>query len=414
MGFACKTGDHGDMKRFWSVLLLSLPCQGAVFTLQQTASTVRERAPEIRSRLALAESRRAQADQAGSLSNPNIIVQSGRLKSGPYQGSVVDVTVMQPLPFPGKRRAAHDVMEAESRLALISGQEELLAIEHRAVLMAVRLAVLTELSHHTQERRHRFELVRKSLFARPQVSPIQQVERGLIENQLRILERGIALMESERRGLSRELGLWLGTEDELEINIPWGRAPKLESLSVWEQRILEHNLSLSRHKERKNQGEARLRQAELAAYPDFQVGLNYRQENVVPTNHFYHAQVGLTVPIFDHGQHMQQSAKAELRLEQARLEAQTRDLRAELAHAWEEADTQRKLLNTFNLALIKESEKQFHAAESEFRKGRIDATTFLSTDAQIHESVDAAFQTTLDALAASNRLRLMAGLPPET
>lgn len=385
---------------------------GTALTLAQIVEGTRERAPVIRARAAEAEAMRARTEQSSLLSNPSFMLQTGAIKSATVGGSVVDVTLMQPLPFPGKRQALRSYQEATAKLSLIEGQEEILAFEHQAAGMGARLAVLDELYKHTDERRKRFDIIRQSLVARPQVSPIQKVERSLIENQLRILERGIAIMESERRALNRELALWLGAEGDLAVAVPWGEAAPLEPLNVWQDRAIQSSPTLARAKQLKQQSEARLKTAELAAYPDFQVGVNYRQEQVQPTNHFYHAQVGLTLPIIDRGQHQRDSARAEIRVNEARAEISQKMLLNELSRAWEDASTQRQLLKTFNLKLIKESERQFHAAEDEFRKGRIDATTFLSTDAQIHESVDAAFQTTLDALMSANRLRQLVGLSP--
>lgn len=403
------------MKYFFVFLFISFSSYAAnPWTMMEVVRVTRERAPVIQARLSEAESLKAQSQQAGLLSNPSFLVQGGSIKSGSTSGSVMDLTLMQPLPFPGKRQALRDVQEASARVAKFEGQEEILALEHRAVLMAARLTVLHELARHTNERRERFDLIRKSLVSRPQVSPIQRVERSLIENQLRILERGIALMESERRSLTRELSLWLNTNEDVRLPLDWSPQGELESLGVWEERVRQQNFSLAGGLERKRQGEARLKSAELAAYPDFQVGVNYRQENLAPANHFYHAQVGITLPIFDRGQHLSESARAQVNVETARQTWREKLLMGQVAEAWETAQTQRKLLRTFNMNLITESERQFQAAESEFRKGRIDATTFLSTDAQIHESVDAAFQTTLDALAANNRLRELAGLSPES
>lgn len=405
------------MKNIFLLLICGLPLVSwgntSTLSLTQIVSTARERAPVIRARLAESEVMKARTQQSSLLSNPTFMLQAGSLKTATQSGSIVDVTVLQPLPFPGKRQALYDLQAASARLTQLEGAEEILAMEHQAANMAIRLAVLDQLYLHTEERRKRFDLIRRSISSIPAASPVQKVERALVENQLRMLERGISLMESERRALNHELGLWLGSEDDFMIPVKWGEVSALEDLKTWEERAKQTSPWLKQADERKQMNAARLRTAELAAYPDFQVGVNYRKEQVRPANHFYHGMVGITIPIFDRGQHLASVAKAEMRVDEARRDVQIRTLSIELSRAWEVANTHRQLMRTFNFNLIKESERQFHAAELEFRKGRIDATTFLSTDAQIHESVDAAFQTTLDALTASNRLRQLAGLSPE-
>lgn len=397
----------------FSFFSLSVFASTQTLSLKEIIEKTRERAPLIRSRMAEVEAMEARTKQSSLLSNPSFMLQTGAIKSGTMGGSVVDLTIMQPLPFPGKRSALQDLSRATAKLSKLEGEEEILAMEHHAVQMGIRLAVLDELFLHTKERRRNFDLVRKSLMSTPAASPVQKVERALIENQLRILERGIALMESERRTLNSELNTWIGVEGEISVPVKWGYVSQLDTLSYWKEQAQKNNPRLKQHTARMEMGEARLKTAELSRYPDFQIGVNYRKEAMQPSNNFYHAQIGITIPIFDRGQHQRSAAKAELHVEEARLSVQERILLSQLTETWEMANTHRKLLKTFNLDLIKESEKQFHAAESEFRKGRIDATTFLSTDAQIHESVDAAFQTTLDAMVASNRLRELAGLTPE-
>lgn len=399
------------MKKYFYALFFVFHSAWGASDLNSLLALTRERLPLIQAHRAEAERAEAAVSQSSTLANPSLMVQAGSLKTGTFNGDVIDLTLMQPLPWPGKREALKHAEEARSKMLLIDTQAEILQVEHLVVQTAARIAGLKEMAKHVSERRHRFEMLRKSLAARPQLSPIQQVERGLIENQLRMLERGIVMLETEQHTLERMLSIWLGQSVELKIN--WDHVPALLPREEWEAKVAEQNPTLKKISAQKSMAQAELRSAELAAYPDWQVGANYREERMAPTNHFYHAMVGITLPIFDRGQHKESMAKAEMNVLSARQEFTRQQVLAQISQAWEEAQAQTKLLKTFNHNLIKESEKRFHIAEVEFSKGRIDAPTFLATDAQIHESVDASFQTTLDALAAINRLRLMVGLSPE-
>jgi hypothetical protein len=133
--------------RIFYLLLLSLSSfASAPWAMMEVVRVTRERAPAIQARLSEAESLKAQTRQAGMLANPSLLLQGGAINSGTAAGSVMDVTLMQPLPFPGKRQALREVQDSNLRIAKLEGQEEILHLEHRAVLMAARLSVLHELS----------------------------------------------------------------------------------------------------------------------------------------------------------------------------------------------------------------------------------------------------------------------------
>lgn len=396
------------MKYFF---LLFVSFQVTAGTLQELIQLTQERSHYIE--LVREESRRldAQTHQANSLANPSVMMQLGQAETAGVRGDVVDVTLLQPLPWFGKRKAQVQQFESLKKIHLLDGKLSELALEHYVLKTALRMAALKELTGHALERRRRFELLRKSLNARPQVSPIQRVEQSLIENQLRMLERGIVILESEHRTLKRVLAQWLGKDFELDVN--WNTPPKIGLLSDWEERLERESPEVQRRQFTNEGFAAELKAAELAAYPDWQLGVNYRKEKLLPANNFYHAVVGLTLPIFDHGQHQEAKIRAEMKVHEARFGLTKLQLKNDLVSAFETARSQVQLMRTFNMRLIDQSERQFDEAEGEFRKGRIDAPTFLATDDQIHESIDTAFQTAMDAIMAHNQLRLLVGLSPE-
>ena len=396
------------MKIFFLVFF-SFPLHAG--TLRELIQLTQERAHYIELIRQEARAYDAQLRQAGTLSNPNLMLQLGQIESAGSRGDVIDVTLTQPLPWFGKRQAVIEKQESQKKLVLLEGKQSELTLEHYVLRLALRIAALKELTGHAIERRRRFELLRQSLLARPQLSPIQRVEQGLIENQLRVLERGIVMLESEQRTLTRTLHNWLGQEFELKLD--WTRPPEIGALQDWEDRLIAESPEYKRRQFTQDGLQAELKAAELQSYPDWQLGMNYRQEKLAPQNNFYHAVIGLTLPLFDRGQHQEAKLRAEMRVNEARFSLTQLRIKEELVTAYEKAQSQIRLMKTFNMGLIHKSERQFKEAEKEFRKGRIDAPTFLATDDQIHESIDTAFQTTIDAIEAHNQLRLMVGLSPE-
>lgn len=395
--------------KIFILIFFSLPLYAG--TLPELIQLTQERAHYIELIRQESHAYDAQVRQAGTLANPNVLLQLGQIESGGPRGDVIDITLTQPLPWFGKRQALIEKQESLKKLGLLEGKQSELGLEHYVLRLALRIAALKELTGHAMERRRRFELLRQSLIARPQLSPIQRVEQGLIENQLRVLERGIVMLESEHRTLSRTLTHWLGREFELELD--WSRPPVIGKLEDWEQKLIAESPEYKRRQFNQESLQAELKSAELQSYPDWQFGVNYRQEQLAPQNNFYHAVVGLTLPLFDRGQHHEQRLRAEMKVNEARFSLTQLRLKEQLVSAFERAQSQIRLMKTFNMELINKSERQFKEAENEFRKGRIDAPTFLATDNQIHESIDTAFQTTIDAIEAHNQLRLIVGLSPE-
>jgi len=409
MGFVARPSQNCGMKTF--LLLLIFSARLEAMTLGEILDLTRERSHGIE--LMREESRRqaAQVKQASVLANPSLLMQAGQLSSGSARGDVVDVTLLQPLPWPGKRQAQQESAQARQALAQLEVEKSELRLQHEVTALLLRLATLKELKTHALERRARFAVLKQSLAARPQLSPVQRLEKGLIENQVRMLERGIALIEMEHDTLDGVLAQWLGRP--VSLTIDWEKAPELLSLEHWQGLARTQSPAYRRQLMEKRELAAELKRSELEARPDWQLGVNYRQERLAPENNFYHAVVGLTLPLFDRGQHKSESLRAEQQLAEARFRRSTWEHDHQLITAFKLAQTQTKLMKTFGLRLIHDSEKNFREAEQEFKKGRVDALTLLATDEQIHTSIDTAFETTMDAWLAYNKLRLLAGLAPE-
>lgn len=409
MGFVGENSQTQGMKTFFLLLILSSPLHA--MSLGEILELTRERSHSIE--LMREESRRqaAQVKQAAVLANPSLMIQAGQLSSGSARGDVVDITLLQPLPWPGKRQAQQEGAKARQALAQLEVEKSELSLQHEVTALLLRLATLKELKTHALERRARFAVLKQSLAARPQLSPVQRLEKGLIENQVRMLERGIAVIEMEHDTLDGTLTRWLGRPVALTIN--WERTPPLQTLEHWQEQLQQSSPHFRRHEFVARELRAQLKSAELDARPDWQLGVNYRQERLQPENNFYHAVVGLTLPIFERGQHRSESLKADQLIAEAQFKRSTWELDHQLITAFKLAQTQTKLMKTFGLKLIHDSEKSFREAEQEFKKGRVDALTLLATDEQIHTSIDTAFETTMDAWLAYNKLRLLAGLAPE-
>lgn len=373
-------------------------------TPKELSALVAERAPLIKMYLEQENASESDVRQSKVLPNPMITYQGGQLQTVGTKGQVTDITLSQPLPWPGKRQAGirnQEFLNKISRLNLIEARIEL---SHRVYLLAYELASLIEIEKHNKERRDRFALISKYLSSRPLVSPRQLLEKDLILTQLRIVEKAMNEATAKRRSIESEIKILTGLPD-IKVNVDWKNLPRSHGKDFY---YSEYSTSIRFKKmhEELRASENRIESARLSARPDILVGVNYREENVRPANHFYHGQISVVIPILDHGQQTVQSAKAQLRRNEAQLKLIDQESKTQLEHYFESHESSLKNLEIFPLSLKEQSEHRFKQAEDAFRKGQIDVMTFLQSDTQIHENIDFIYTTRLEYLSSLSGLEL--------
>ncbi|WPU66725.1 TolC family protein [Peredibacter starrii] len=394
--------------KFFILLLLSVNFLSAKsVNPRELADLAQERAPLIKIFLEQESMGQSQLKQSHILANPILTYQGGRLKSGTQSGQVTDLTLMQPVPWPGKRSALIKSHEFLSRISQMDVAEAKLSLGHRVYILAYELASEVEIEKHNKERKERFSLIAKYLSSRPLASPKQQLDRDIIESQIRLVEKLMNQVTARKNGLREELRLLTGLDD-LEINVDWEKLPNAHPRDFYASNIGE-GWRLKKIDQSVKLSENRIEEARLQARPDIMVGVNYRQENVAPTNHFYHGQVAVVIPIVDRGQHSVQTARAQLRREEASMKLALQETNTELAYSYESLLAAKNGVSLFPMNLRRKSEVRFQRAEDAFRKGQIDVMTFLQSDTQVHENIDLIYTSRLEYLTAVSRLEQLVG-----
>jgi outer membrane protein TolC len=327
------------------------------------------------------------------------------------RGSVTDLTLSQPIPWPGKRKVRVETQEFIQKISELSKSQAELEVLHRVFLLSSELAAFQELESHFYERQRRFSLIEQSLRSRPQASPKQKVERDLIESQIKLLEKGMIDFLARKEALKWELRILTNTNFE-EVVFPWENLPQallkdkyLESIDLgpFEKRLrLEEKVAQNK-----------IEEARLQARPDIMVGVNYRQESVAPVNHFYHGQVSVVIPIIDRGQHSVEEARAQEMRVKAINKVHRDNVEALLHQQYALYESRKKSLEIFPLKDLNRIESKFFVAEDSFRKGFIDALTFLQIDSQVHENIDQIFLSRVEYVSALSELNLLIGKGPE-
>jgi outer membrane protein TolC len=349
--------------------------------------------------------------QSRILSNPVFTFQGGSLKSGSQAGAVADFTLGQPLPWPGKRKARIESQEFSLKIAQLTKDEAKLEVSHRIFINVAELAALQELEGHYSERKRRFSLIEKSLRSRPQASPKQKADRDLIESQINLMEKTMLDIIARKEGLLWDLKIFTNSSFD-RVVFPWESLPTALNRNDYVQ-SLENSPRFKQIKLELSLAENKITQARLEARPDVLVGVNYRQENVAPVNHFYHGQVSVIIPIVDYGQHSVEVARAE-RSRTSAFHHFERDQLSSLVHQYfAQYEASKKATEVFKFKNLGQIEKKFYDAEESFRKGLIDALTFLQIDSQVHENIDQIYLSRVSYVASISNLNLLIGKAPE-
>lgn len=372
-----------------SLALIIHQAQATSFTPKELSVIAEERAPLIKMQMENRASAISQISQSKTLANPMLTLQSGSIKSGTQSGSVMDVTLNQPLPWPGKREAAIASSEILKKITDVDLEESKILINHSVTLLSIEIASLVELEKHHVDRKKRFSLIQKFLNTRPIISPRQVIEKNLIETQIRLVENLMFELTARKSSLLNQLAVLTG-EKNPQIMVDWTLVREPSSLEFYIN-MIEDSPRMKRTARMQEYATNRVEEARYMARPDIFVGVNYRQENVAPVNHFYHAQVGVVIPIIDRGQHTLEMAKANVRREEANKKLVTQETINLINDHYQSLWAAYRSTSMFKVSDIKTIEKRFIDAEDAFRKGRIDAMTFLQTDTQIHESIDLAY-----------------------
>ncbi|NBU22032.1 hypothetical protein EBS43_11585 [bacterium] len=103
------------------------------------------------------------------------------------------------------------------------------------------------------------------------------------------------------------------------------------------------------------------------------------------------------------------AAKIQLEAEHAKKKGLEVELEKKLSSFYEQTKNSGKILDLFPISLAQEAERVFQQAEEGFRKRRIDASLFIQTDLQLHETIDSVYYAQLKYLEDLSQLLRLVG-----
>jgi len=367
------------------------------------------RSKQIRAAALVTQAEQSRSQAAGLLPNPSFLFQGGYADLGGVTGPTYDYTLSQAIPFPGKRGKRERIQELHAGIAKVNEEEAKLLVQHAVTIAAVTLADVEELTKHSLERQKRYKLIQSYLRSHPQVSPSQKIETALIENEIRILEKGILELTLEHEQAMAELNFYLQLSEPIEVLFDWNATIDLPSKAELEARLFEHHPEWRRQSLELERATEVVSLAKRELWPDFTLSLNYRVEQSAPQNDFYAGGIGISLPFWDHGQHAIPAARAMAEAAELSRDLLRDRVKSEFEQAWQKLVRSDESLKLFPVKLADNLEKKFDEAEREFRRGRITTSIFLQADAQIHNTMDAIFQSRVTLLQNLSQVMLMTG-----
>jgi len=393
------------------IALFSFPVYAQTLSLEEISRRAVERSEAIQAELKLLESRSWEARGANRWENPEVHLQVGTLRSERQSDLTAEASFLQPLPWFGKRTGLRRQAEARQAIAGASLEEARRLVQHEALITAFHLAALNEVSRHSIERRKHYELIREYFKHHPQASPSQRIDAAMIENELRLLEKGMLELQQERESAARHLAFYLGSQGPVTPQVVWQDPAPPPSKEPLREKLFAQNPQWLRRQKMMESAEAGVSLARLEALGDIGIGGGYRYEDVQPSNRFIWGTLSLALPFWNRGQHTVPAARAAVAAERLQIDSLRRALERDFEEAYAQAETTFHILERFPMSLVKRSEDMFRDAEREFLKGRISSAAFLQTDSQVHETLDTIFETHVIYLEKISALHRLVGEP---
>lgn len=383
-----------------------------VWDLSRILSRAADNAPLLKASELNVESAGEWAKQEGRWENPDISVSHGSYTEMGVRGTATNLAVLQSVPVFGQKDIARKIGEQEMRIAESDRNIQKLVVHHDVVGTTYRLAAILEQEKHIAHRRERLELITRYLRTRPFASPVQVIEKNLIENRMREIEEKIAELLSKKEEIWQHLNLYLGLEASIVPQVKWYSTPVTTAVPDI-MNLQNSSPDLIRQSQRMSKAELQLEREGKRAYPNIQLGAgHYDQE--VGTNQ-QSSLVGIvqfSVPLWNRGTNARNAARAESEMEKLKFEYKRREVGSALQKSVVHLKETERKIELYPPTLVEKLEKQMHAAESNWKKGLVNATAFLELENQVHEQTDRVYDVQVEYVQALSQLQVLIGQNP--
>lgn len=393
------------MVRFLASFLVSCLLTGHVAAIESLPganvesllAAARERSPELRMARLEAEAAGERIAPAGALPDPVLRVELENITRNGSQGATLSpsrvgdtkYTLMQPVPFWGKRDLRRDVAAAEADAARGRTGETWAELAARIKGLYAQFWQTSRTLQVTRENVALADQLERLAQARyagglvPQQDAIRaQVERSMLETEL-------VAMENERRQLVTFVNATLARPADAPLAEPLALRPlpAMPNLAppALAERLHASNPQLAIEGARRNAAEKSRELAYRNRFPDFTVGVVPMQvQNRVDS---WSLMVEMNIPL-QQGTRRAQEREAERMLEaaEARQEAIGHRMLGDLAAAAASLEAARETERIAAGRLLPQADLTFKAALAGYETGKVDFATLLDAQKQIRNA----------------------------
>src|SRR5690606_1353514 len=197
--------DDRRMKKLILLLFFFSSLSFAAITPEELANLTIERTPLIKANLEELAALSNQINQSNLWKNPSLVMQTGRARTGRDFGYVMDLTLMQNVPWPGALEVLKRQSEITRDLTELSVKQAELRLYHLALLLGLELSSLEKIDALNRLRRKRLDGISNYIKAKVVVSDNDRIEAGMIQNQILMVDNFIFDIETRIKKLKIKL-----------------------------------------------------------------------------------------------------------------------------------------------------------------------------------------------------------------
>lgn len=369
----------------------------------------RENNPEFAAMKAEAEAAEQRIQPAGAFPDPvgRIELQDitnaemgGRTSLLPNEVGSTKYTVMQSLPFFGKRALRRQAAEADANAAVARAEASWREIAAKIKSAYAQYALVARNEVLTNEIigiLTRLEAIAQARYAGGLV-PQQDALRAQVERTT--MEGEVIALRSEKRQLRARLNALLARHAEAPLAEPTGFAPfpadDVLQRAALEQRIRDNNPSLASDRARVIAAERNRDVTYRNRYPDLTVGVSPIQRG--SRFNEWEVMLEVNIPLQQSTRRSQErESSAMLSAARARQRATENQLMQELSENLAALDAARQMERLNSAALQPQAELTLRSASASYETGRLDFTTLLDAQRQIRKARQDALKAAADA-----------------
>ncbi len=296
-------------------------------------------------------------------------------------------TVIQPLPFWGKRELKREVADAEAGSAQFAASASWIDLSARlkaAYAEYYRAMVSLRLTREIADLAGRIAQISQARYASGLV-PQQDVLRAEVERTL--LNAELITLETEQHHLHSRVNALLSRPADAPLADPAALRllPALPGLPALQQRLAERNPQLAAQQLKVAASEKNSEGVVKNRYPDFALGISPTQvRNGVNQ---WGVMLELNIPLQqDSRRAHEREARSLVSAAKARRAALENQLSAELSAAFEDFEAARRSEALMRTRLNPQSNLNYQAALAAYENGKVDFATLLEAQRQIRKS----------------------------